>query len=232
MKFTVDDACYALGLRAGALAFQDIHVAAAGPELRREIAEEIETIRARIPDPKAVRSLAEVEHFREILRQVGVNPKKDQPSLERLLTFALKRGDLPAINSLVDAYNLLSIRWYCSLGAHDLDKIALPVVLRPLTGKESFIPLNGATPAAVVPGEFGYVDAQDRVLCRLDILQAEFSKVTNATDNALLIVEGTAGHSLESLRKACSDAIDVVTRYCGGRAEVIAPIHRGSTNRG
>jgi DNA/RNA-binding domain of Phe-tRNA-synthetase-like protein len=228
MKFIVDDACYALGLRAGALVFRDIHVTAASAELRREIAEEIVRIRARFLEPKAVRSLPEVEHFREILRQVGVNPKKDQPSLERLLTFALKWGDLPGINSLVDAYNLVSIRWYCSLGAHDLDKIALPVVVRPLTGKETFIPLNGTTPAAVVPGEFGYVDAQDRVLCRLDILQAEFSKVTNATVNALLIVEATAGHSLESLQKAYADAVDVVARYCGGRAELIAPVQPGA----
>ena len=36
---------------------------------------------------------------------------------------ALRRGDLPLINSLVDAYNLVSVRSLCSLGAHDLDKM-------------------------------------------------------------------------------------------------------------
>jgi DNA/RNA-binding domain of Phe-tRNA-synthetase-like protein len=224
LNFVVDPACSALGLRAGAIVFRNVRVAAAGAKLRREIAEEIAKIRVKIGDPKAVRSIPEVGYFREILRQVGVNPKREQPSLERLLIFALKRGDLPAINSLVDAYNLVSIRWYCSLGAHDLDKIALPVFLRPFTGQEMFLPLNSARPAAVSTREFGYVDAQDRVLCRLDILQAEFSKVTTETVNALVIVEGTAGHRLDSLDLALADGVDVVERHCGGKAEILAPI--------
>jgi len=67
-------------------------------------------------DASAIRALPEVVAFQELLRQVGVNPRREQPSVEKLLNFALKRGDLPAINSLVDAYNLVSIRSFCSLG--------------------------------------------------------------------------------------------------------------------
>jgi len=53
--------------------------------------------------------------------------------------------------------------------------------------------------------------------------QAEFSKVTAATVNALLIIEGNAGaHSVETLEQACAAAIGVITRHCGGTAEVIA----------
>jgi DNA/RNA-binding domain of Phe-tRNA-synthetase-like protein len=93
-----------------------------------------------------------------------------------------------------------------------------------LTGRETFTPLNETRPTVVVAGEFGYVDAQSRVLCRLDILQAEFSKVTTGTVNALVIVEGTAGHSSDSLDKALVDAVDVIRHYCGGKGEIIAPI--------
>src|SRR5437764_7364299 len=139
--------------------------------------------------------------FAEVLKKVGVNPRRDQPSVERLLTFALKRGDLPAINSLVDAYNLVSVRTLCSLGAHDLDALTPPVSLRMLTGNETFTPLGKAA-ESVTPGEFGYVDAADRVLCRLDVLQADFSKVTTATQNALLIVEGTTAHAPETFAQA------------------------------
>src|SRR5438132_1655039 len=74
----------------------------------------------------------------------------------------------------------------------------------------------------VVPGEFGYVDAQGRVLCRLDVVQAEFSKVTAATGNALLIVEGTVSHAPELLRQAVAAAVRLVTGHCGGTAEVVA----------
>jgi DNA/RNA-binding domain of Phe-tRNA-synthetase-like protein len=66
------------------------------------------------------------------------------------------------------------------------------------------------------------VDGQDRLICRLDLRQADFSKVTTQTKNALVIVEGTAGQASERTRQAFAEAIEIVTRYCGGTAEVIA----------
>ena len=118
MSFVTKE-CLDLGLRAGAILFRDVRVAAAPPELRAEIVREVETIRKRFADPAAIRATPEVASFAEVLKKVGVNPRRDQPSVERLLTFALKRGDLPTINGLVDAYNLVSVRSYLSLGAHD-----------------------------------------------------------------------------------------------------------------
>jgi DNA/RNA-binding domain of Phe-tRNA-synthetase-like protein len=66
---------------------------------------------------------------------------------------------------------------------------------------------------------YGYVDAADRLLCRLDVRQADFSKVTERTRNVLLIVEGTAEHEPNVQRRAAEEVIEVVTRYCGGTAE-------------
>jgi DNA/RNA-binding domain of Phe-tRNA-synthetase-like protein len=221
MTFTVADDCLRLGLRAGAVLFRGVRVGPSGPALRAEIEQEAQRLRVRQADVQAVRALPEVAAFAEVLRRVGVNPRREPPSVERLLASALKRGDLPVINSLVDAYNLASVRSLCSLGAHDLDRVTVPVALRLLTGAETFTALGRAEPEPVTPGEFGYVDAEGRVLCRLDLLQAEFSKVTAATVNALLIVEGTAAHDAEALRRGFAEAVTLVTRYCGGTAEVV-----------
>ena len=157
------------GSAAGAIVFRNLVLAAASPELRAEINREIQAVRQTFASPAAVRSCPQVAAFQQLHRRVGVNPRKEQSSVERLLLLALKRGELPAINSLVDAYNLVSLRTRCSLGAHDLDAIALPVRLRLLTGQESFTPLGENVPAAVSPGEYGYVDAANRLLCRLDV---------------------------------------------------------------
>jgi DNA/RNA-binding domain of Phe-tRNA-synthetase-like protein len=221
VSFIIAEDCSNLGLRAGAVLFRNVHVEHANSALRSEIAEEVRAIQARFADASALRSAPEVIGFREILRKVGINPRKQQPSVERLLSFALKRGDLPAVNNLVDAYNLISIRSLCSLGAHDFDTVAAPVSLRLLSGEESFNPLGRNAETAIAAGEYGYVDARNRVLCRLDILQADFSKVTERTVNALLIVEGTTAHPAQVLPRALANAVDVVTRYCGGSAEVI-----------
>src|SRR4051794_19305183 len=107
MSFLVAAECVALGLRAGAILFRQVRVAAAGAELRAEIAKECAAVQKRFASPAAIRANAEVAGFHEILRRVGVNPRREQCSIERLLHYALKRGDLPAINSLVDAYNLV-----------------------------------------------------------------------------------------------------------------------------
>jgi DNA/RNA-binding domain of Phe-tRNA-synthetase-like protein len=222
MTFLVADECVRLGLRAGAVVFHNVRVGPSGPDLRAEMAAQAAAIRRRFASPAAVRSAPQVAAFHEVLRKVGVNPRRDQPSIDRLLTYALKRGDLPAVNSLVDAYNLVSVRSCCSLGAHDLDRIALPVSLRLLTGREGFTPLGSTAEAAVTAGEYGYVDASDRLLCRLDVVQAEFSKVTCDTRNALLIIEGTTAHPPEALRQTFTDAMTQVLRHCGGMAEIVA----------
>jgi DNA/RNA-binding domain of Phe-tRNA-synthetase-like protein len=220
--FTVSDECVRLGLRSGAVVFRNVRIEPAPPALRSEIAREVQAIRATFADSNAIRSLGEVVAFQEILKKVGVNPRKEQPSVERLLAGALKRGDLPTINSLVDAYNLISVRSLCSMGAHDLDTFTPPVVLRILNGRETFTPLGKTEPAPVTAGEFGYVDAAHRLLCRLDLLQADFSKVTTRTTNALLIIEGTAAHAPEKIQQTFSDAIGLITRYCDGTAEIVS----------
>jgi DNA/RNA-binding domain of Phe-tRNA-synthetase-like protein len=222
MKFLVSEECLQLGLRAGAILFRNVRIAPSDLALRLSINQQIDVIRARFTGPAGVRSALEIAAFRDILMKVGVDARHERPSVQRLLNFALKRHDLPAVNVLVDAYNLVSVRTCCSLGAHDLDRIELPVSLRLLTGRESFTPLGGPAELAVVAGEYGYVDAQNKVICRLDLLQAEFSKVTTDTKNVLLIVEGTAAHPPELLQQAMREVQELVTRHCGGSAEIVA----------
>ena len=222
MVLRVVNECVRLGLRSGAIVFRGVRVTARGPELQAEITAEAQKVRAHYDDVQAIRAAPAVAGFQEILDKAGVKPRKVQPSVERLLSHVARRGDLPTINSLVDAYNLVSMRSLCSLGAHDLDRITLPISLRLLNGAEAFTPLGKGSAQAVSAGEFGYVDADNRVLCWLDVLQAEFSKVTSATVNAVLIVEGNHVHSAETLCNTCIMAIELITRHCGGTAEVVA----------
>lgn len=222
MTFHVAKECIDLGLRAGAIVFRNVHIADASPALRAEAASAVEEIQARFADAYAGRAASEVVAYHDILRAVGANPRREPPSVDRLLTLALKRGHLPVLNNLVDAYNLISLRSLCSLGAHDLDLLALPVELRLLTGSETFTPLGRDQSQPISPGEYGYVDARCRVLCRLDVVQAEFSKVTANTRNVLLIIEGNTTHPSEFLHQVFRETIELVTRHCGGTAEIVA----------
>ncbi len=220
--FLVSQDCLDLGLRAGALVLEDVQIEAASAELRAEIDAEIEKIRGQFASPAEIRSIAELVRLYEILRAVGVKPRSHPPSTQKLIDSAWKRGMLPAVNNLVDAYNLASLRTCCSLGAHDLDRLAAPVELRLFRGDESFRPLGSSEDAQVNAGEFGYVDAKNRVICRLDSLQADFSKVTADTTRALLIVESTTAHDAERLEKNFAATRALLDRFCSAKTHVVA----------
>lgn len=221
MRFQVSDDCYALGLRARGMVFRGVRIGPRDAALQAEITATAAELRARFPDPAQIRSLPEVVAFQELLRSVGVNPRRLQPSVERLLTTLLKRGDLPAINNFVDAYNLLSVRSLCSLGAHDLAVVVPPVTLRRLRQEDTFTPLGSPIPETVRPGEYGYVAGDGQVLCRLDVLQADYSKVTFATTNVLLILEATSQHLPHCLPQLQNEAAEHLCRYVGGCSELL-----------
>ncbi|MDP7205756.1 MAG: phenylalanine--tRNA ligase beta subunit-related protein, partial [Pirellulaceae bacterium] len=173
-------------------------------------------------DRAGIRTLPEIARLHQVLRDVGVKPRRHPPSNQKLLEFALKHGTLPAINNLVDAYNLLSLRTLASLGAHDAGQISSPVELRILSGEETFTPLGSSQPETVVADEFGYVDGQGRLLCRLDSLQADFSKVSDSTRDVLVIVEFTTATPDQARRAAVELTMEVISQHCGGTAEIVS----------
>ena len=220
--FRVSSDCAEIGLRAGAILFRGVQIRDSPAGLCAEISTGIDQVQSEFESMSEVRTSREVAAFRELLKTVGAPPKQKPPSVETLLRRALKQRSLRQINNFVDAYNLVSLLTRCSLGAHDLDRIAPPVELCFFRGDELFIPLGSDEQQDVPATEFGYLDAERKVLCRLDVIQAEFSKVTPATANALLIVEGTASHSRETLQRAFDMCCEIIPRYCGGEAKIVA----------
>ena len=219
--FLVSQECRDLGLRVGAIHLHNICVTEATAELRGEIDNEIRRIHTRYSSRGEIRAVAELARHHEILRQVGVKPRSHPPSTQKLMELALKRGTLPQVNNLVDAYNLISLRTLCSLGAHDVDRFAPPIELRLFRGDETFRPLGSQEDSAIARGEFGYVAGDDQVVCRLDCLQADHRKITAETNQALLIIEATTIQQPEELESVFAETIDVVTKHCGGTAEIV-----------
>jgi DNA/RNA-binding domain of Phe-tRNA-synthetase-like protein len=210
--------CLDLGLRAEAIVFRDVTVGDSPPALRARMRSVALDLRHRFVDVAALRGSTELRAFADSYRSAGVNPKRQQPGCERLTEFVWKRGDLPAINSLVDVYNMVSVRWLLSLGAHDLRAVSLPIRLTIVPGEVTFTPLRAAASGSVRPGEFAYVDDGGRVICRLDLIQAEFSKVTAASTGVVVIVEGTSSHDGAAFSAARTELVELIGEFCGGSA--------------
>jgi DNA/RNA-binding domain of Phe-tRNA-synthetase-like protein len=220
--FQISDECVALGLLAGVIMLRDVAIAESPATLRRAIQSSADEVRRRFNGVAAIRDAPEVQAFRRIYEAVGVNPARHAPACERLLEMVWKRRDLPRINTLVDLYNMVSVEGLLSLGAHDLEAVALPIHLRIASRDESFAPLGSYGGGDVRRGEFAYFDARQRVVCRLDLVQAEFSKITARTSGAVLIVEGTRAHDRQIFEKASHALMKLASDYCGGTAEIVS----------
>ena len=219
--FQISDECAELGLMVGVMMLHSVAIGESSANLRRSIQSSAEEVRRRFSSVAAIREAPEVLAFRRIYEAVGVNPNKHAPACQRLLEMAWKRGDLPRINTLVDLYNMVSIQCLLSLGAHDLGSVTLPIHLGIAAGDQSFRPLGSYGGENVRRGEFTYCDARHRVVCRLDLVQADFSKIAAQTCEAVLIVEGTRAHDQWIFEKAASAVTQLVSDYCGGTAEIV-----------
>jgi len=154
--------------------------------------------------------------FRDLHTKVGRSNRDYVASPEGLRWSFLERGRFPHINLLVDIYNLVSLKTGLALGAHDIDKVQGNITLRLTKGDEIFIPLGKTEPIAIFPGEYGYVDDGNNVVCRLEVLQVEPTKVVTESKDIFLIVEGNANTSDEYVKQAAEEVCQTITKYCGG----------------
>src|SRR5438270_5585235 len=60
----------------------------------------------------------------------------------------------------------------------------------------------------------------DRKSTRLNSSHSQISYAVFCLKKKMLIIEGTAKHAVAVLQAAFADAIEIITRHCGGTAEV------------
>jgi len=222
--FTVSPEVRALGIKNVCFVLRDFRNRECEPEfdaIRREAIRELKQSWTR----ERLKTDPILLGFRKLHEVVGRSNKKYIASTEKLLTLLLETGDLPRVNLLVDIYNLVSAQTGLSLGSHDIDKVVGGIHLRMTEGTETFIPMGETEPKPVGAGEYAYIDEADRILCRLEVRQADATKITLDTHNCILIIQGNAATDEATLRRTADELIALVKRFCGGQEELIyAPL--------
>jgi DNA/RNA-binding domain of Phe-tRNA-synthetase-like protein len=95
------------------------------------------------------------------------------------------------------------------------------IQLRLTTGGERFHPLGAVEPKAVHEGEYAYVDDSNDILCRLDVRQAEKTKITMDTRECFYIVQGNPNTPSSLVRATAEHLITLTKRYCGGEERML-----------
>lgn len=158
--------------------------------------------------------------YRRLLAAVGNAEAVASP--EYLLRLIQKHGRLPQINTVVDAYNIVSAETRAVLSAHDLDKVRGTLRMVLLDEPLDFEPLGPGGTEVLPPGEFTIRD-DAHPLCRLNCKQSRLSSVTPETRNLVLYAQGNPELEGDALRSALDAACEAITRFSGGRRE---PINR------
>ncbi|MBN2343403.1 MAG: hypothetical protein JXX29_21030 [Deltaproteobacteria bacterium] len=93
-----------------------------GDEIWRQLSslgDEIRTAYAGVP----ISQIEGIQNARALYRSIGVDPTKNRPSSEALLRRCIKGKGLYRVHPLVDALNLVSLRFLLPVGLYDRSKI-------------------------------------------------------------------------------------------------------------
>lgn len=142
-------------------------------------------------------------------------------SIEALTRRVVKGEAIPLINKLVDLYNLISLKHLVPVGGEDLKKVKGNIELILASGDENFKALNSEVEEHPNRGEVVYVDENNDVLCRrFNWREAEKTKLTGETKDAIMYIEGLSPVKDIEVKEAAQDLTRFIARFCGGKIEL------------
>lgn len=153
---------------------------------------------------------SEVRGFRELFARIGYPDQT--PSGEQLVRLIEKKG-LNRHNNVVDAYNVAGAESGVILGMHDITHVDENIVIQRANGGERMLPIFHKEHVTAHPGDLLW-GTDSRVLALLGPISrdADKYKITESTEEALLVAPGNRETSEEYNREVCRRAYDLITK--------------------
>lgn len=180
-------------------------------QFKEKVAEEIK----QAYDLATVKDVPIFRAYRDFFWRAGIDPTKVRPAAEALIRRVLAGKPIPAINTLVDSYNLASIRTGIAMGAFDAEKLSGPLVLRFARAGEKFLGIGMDEPIELAGNELVVSDAE-KLIAIYPYRDADETKATLETRNVLVLICGAPRIEEEILEGAARVAVEYITRFCGG----------------
>jgi len=170
-------------------------------------------------DAETLKDRPVLRAYRDFFWRINVDPTKVRPAAEALIRRVVVGNPLPRINTLVDAYNLASIKTEVAVAAFDADNLRGDLIMRFARKGEKFHGIGMNKPLNLQGSEIVVQDAE-KLVAVYPYRDSEDSKVSEATKNVLLLFCGVPGITEEKLLEAMKVTVDYVTRFCGGTVRV------------
>lgn len=189
MNFSIDPAVFQLfpNVMIGVLSCRNISNGPSPAEVTALLRSTEENIRKHFSDPELLKSHPSIVAWQEVHRAFASNPNKFPPSIQALAKRVIKGGQLPAINTLVDLYNVVSLQYMLPVGGEDLDTCSGDIRLTFADGTELFVPLGEEGNDPPAKGEVIYRDDIGVICRRFNWREAARTCLTEKTRNAVLV---------------------------------------------
>lgn len=211
------------GVNIGAVIAKGIDNSGGSPEIENILREQEEAVKSKF----TLETLAQepkINAWRETYRVFGVKKNKYTSSVENLARMVLEGKILRHINKLVDIYNFISLKYTLPVGGEDLDNVQGDLVLDFATASEPAVQLLGEQETKPPKeGEVIYKDEISAVCRRWNWREADRTKLTESTKNAILVLEGLPPATKEEVEMATKELAELIKKFCGGevRHEVL-----------
>lgn len=161
-----------------------------------------------------------VRAYRDFYWKLGIDPTKTRPSGEALLRRVLHGNDLPTISTVVDAYNLASLKTIVPVSGFDKEKLEPPFTIRFANNGEPFTGIGMGSPITLTDRMLVLAD-EKQVLCIYPHRDADYTKITPQTKNVLVVGYGAQGISDEQLEEAVEITLSYIKQAASGETETI-----------
>jgi DNA/RNA-binding domain of Phe-tRNA-synthetase-like protein len=151
--------------------------------------------------------------YRDFFWRIGIDPTKIRPAAEALIRRILAGKTIPHINTLVDTYNLASIKSRIALATFDADKLEGDLIMRFATEGEEFYGIGMEDPLVLKGGEIVLSD-NEKMIAVYPYRDANNTKVTEKTKNVTIVVCGVPGISKTTLDNASKITLEYINRFC------------------
>jgi len=204
------------GLRVVELDVDRLRVQRASPALELLKTQVHQEVRASGLLLEALKDHPILKAYREFYWSVGIDPTKTRPAAEALLRRVLGGKEIPTINTLVDAYNLVSLKTAVAIAAFDGGQVHPEAfLLRRARPGERFLGIGMSEPIALEGKEVVIEDATARELvAAYPYRNAERGKVTEDTRHAFLIMCGVPSVEDSPLMDARDLCRQFLYRFC------------------
>lgn len=161
-----------------------------------------------------------IRAYRDFYWKLDIDPTKTRPSGEALLRRVLHGNELPTISTVVDAYNLASMKTIIPISGFDREKLNPPFHIRFANNGETFIGIGMNKPMNLTDKMLVFAD-KSRVLSIYPYRDCDHTKITEKTKDVLIVGYGAPGIAEQQLREAVETTLTYIKQVSNGEIQTV-----------